>query len=203
MHLEFNSEYDIPHTAIACCGDKPPESIMKTIITWGVLFLIVALGVFSFWLPILNPAQPVAIFVLLLAPIWMSGSCWIVKMAIDAAHKNNYKLVHFYLFSRGWFIFPLPKYSDIIRALRQLSQDRTTRPEGISSEISKYIVKDDFSEYVLSWEGKEKMMEMVSSGWISGGFFESPKPMKAFMQIVVVIAIVRGALGILNMVTHH
>lgn len=176
---------------------------MKAIITWGVLFLIVTLGVSSFWLPTLSAAQPATIFVFLLAPIWMSWSCWIVKMAIDAAQQNNYKLVRFYLFSRGWLIFPLSKYSEIIRLLRQLSQDRTKRPKGLSAKFSEYIVKDDFKEYVLNWEGKEKMINIVNTGWVTGKFYESPKPMKILMYIVIIIAIIRGVLAIAGLFFHH
>jgi len=35
----------------------------------------------------------------------------------------------------------------------------------MSSEFSEYIVKDEWGNYVLNWEGKEKMMKIVNSGW--------------------------------------
>jgi hypothetical protein len=73
----------------------------------------------------------------------------------------------------------------------------------MSPEYSQYIVKDDFGSYVLNWEGKDKMLKKVNTGWFTGEFFESPKYGKLVMRIVVVVALIRLVISIVNIFVHH
>lgn len=152
---------------------------------------------------LLAVAQIAAIIVVLGTPMWISGSCWVVKMAIDNVQKNNYKMARFYLFSRGWLIFPLPKYAEIIRVLRQLCEDRKSKPENILPEFSQYIVKDDWGNYGLTWDGREMMIKKVNTGRITGEFYESPKKFQLLLRIVVVIALIRLIIALAHFFVHR
>jgi hypothetical protein len=148
----------------------------------------------------------VAIMAIFLTPAWISISCMLVKKAIESAQNNNYKEVHFYLFSRGWAIFPRSKYSEIIRILRHLCKDRRTKPEGISSKFSEYIVVDDSGNYGLSLEGKNKMIKIVDTGWLTAKKaedFTSTKTLKCLMWLVLAVAIIRGIAVVIHMFIRH
>jgi hypothetical protein len=197
--------------------------MMKTILTWVAIFLIEALGVIAAWLFVsgwwridpsgsiahmlcgllLAVAVFIAFFVLFLTPIWILRTNLIVKRAIESAQRDDFKLVHSYL-SRS--LFPLPKNAEIVRILRHLSKDRKTKPEGISSKLSQYIVMNDMGNYVLNLEGKEKMIKIVNRGLFNADKaekFGSPKTIKLLMGIAVVVAIIRGAALIIHMLTRH
>ena len=199
---------------------------MRTKITLVVLFLIEACGTIAVWIfatgrwqinphgtiahlavgMLLSAAIFAAIMVILLTPAFLLGSCLIIKRAIESAFRNDYKQVQSYL-TRKWVIFlPLPKYAEIVRILRHLCKDRKTKPEGLSPEFSECIVLDDWGNYVLSWEGKEKMIRIMNSGWISAEKaekFTSPKTFNILMGIVAIVAVIRGIALIIHLFVHH
>jgi hypothetical protein len=155
---------------------------------------------------LLGIATVVAVFVLFFTPAWISMSSLIVKRAIENAHKNNYDIVRSFVFTRGWLIFPLPKYTEIVQLLRNLCKDRKTKPPDMSSEFSQYVVLDDWGNYVLTWEGKEKLTEIVNSGWFNAEKaenFTSPKTFKILMRIVVIVAVIRGIFLVIHLFSHH
>jgi len=187
---------------------------MRTVITWVVLGLIVTFGVYEWCQPPTFRVSLVDIagrmglvLVVFVTPGWILASCLIVKRAIESAQKNDYKSVRSYLFSRSWLIFPLRRYAEIIRILRHLCEDRKTKPEGMSPEFSRYIIPDDFGNYVLSWEGKEKMLQIVNGGWFLNAEkaekLTSPKTFKILMRLVVIVAIIRGIALIIHLLTRH
>ncbi len=205
-----------------------PKAIMRTRLTWISLFLIEAAGVMAAWIfatgrwqvnptgsiphliagLLLAVAIFVAFLVLFVTPAFILGSCLIVKRAIESAQRNDYKQVHSYLFGRKWFVFlPLPKHAEIVCILRQLCEDRKTKPKGMSPAFSQYVVPDDFGNYVLSWEGKEEMLKLVNSGWLFNAEkaenFTSPTTFNWLMRIVVIVAIIRGIALIIHILTRH
>ena len=129
-----------------------------------------------------------------------------VERAIENAHKNNYDIVRSFVFTRGWLIFPLPKYAEIVQILRHLCNDRKTKPPGMSPKFAQCIILDDWGNYVLSWEGKEKMLNIVNKGWLAADKAEglaAPKTTKILMWLVVVVAIIRGVALLIHLLTPH
>ena len=203
---------------------------MRTKPTWIVLFLFEVLGVISVWIfttgrwqvnphgttahlkigMLMGVAIFVAIMVIFLTPVWILTTGLRLKQAINSAFTNDYKRAYNFLTSPNRLLvpfLPLPKYAEIIRILRHLCEDRKKKPEGMSSEFSEYIVKDEWGNYVLNWEGKEKMMKIVNSGWFFNAEkaekLASPKTFKILMRLVVIVAIIRGIALIIHMLTHH
>lgn len=200
---------------------------MRTRLTWIILFLIEATGAFAVWIfatgkwrvepsgsaahltggLLLGAAIFAAILVIPLTFAFLLGTCLIIKRAIESAFKNDYKRVNSYLSGKWVVLLPLPKHAEIIHILRHLCKDRKTKPEGLSPEFSKYIILDDWGNYVLSWEGKEHMLKIVNTGWLFNAEkaegFTSPKTFKLLMRIVVVVAIIRGIALIIHIFTKH
>ena len=200
--------------------------MIRTIITWSILALIEVFGVLAIWLlatgwwrpyphaPIahvlfgvlLGIAPVAAFFVAFLAPVWISTSRLMVKRAIDNAYRKNYEIVRSFLFTRGWLIFPLLKYAEIIRILRHLCEDGKTKPPGMSSEFSKYIIVDYSGNYVLNEEGKDKMIRTVDTGWLAANKaeeFGSPKTIKILVLFVVIVALIRGIALVIHLFLNH
>jgi hypothetical protein len=200
--------------------------MIRVILTWAILFSIEVFGIYAgyllaigWWRPyphapiahvlcglLLYISPAAAFFVIFLAPVWISGSCLRVKRTIEDAQRNNYEKARFYFCNHRWIIFPMPKYIEIIRILRHLSQDRKTKPSGMAPELSQYIIQDDSGNYGLSREGKEKMISIVDTGWLAAKKAEdmgSPKTIKILMGLVAVVAIIRGIALIIHMVIHQ
>jgi hypothetical protein len=190
---------------------------LKPTLFWAAFALIEVLGVSAVWLllktgwlhPTSKPPMAQAICALLLCitgftaflsafimPALIVGCRVRVKLAIESAQKNDYERVRRCL-SR--YLLPLYKYAEIVRILRHLCDDRKTKPQDMSSEFSQYIVLDDWGNYTLSWEGKEKMIGIVDGGFLKA---EAPsaKTIKLLMRLAVIIAIIRGVLLIIQMV---
>lgn len=151
---------------------------MRTIITWVVIFVIIVGGLLAQSFPddsglyLLSSFWGTAAFItLIVTPIWISASCWMVKNTIRAAGEGNFKAMRFFLLSRGWFIFPLQRYQSIIEILRRLCLDPSTPPSINSGEFTSYIIRDG-ETYKLTSEGVEKMLKRVNSGWINGTMYE-------------------------------
>jgi uncharacterized membrane protein len=205
---------------------------MNTKTTWSVLLLIEVLGITAACVLVsggahvgTDPSASIAskigglllffalfaaifaaIMVIFVTPAFILASCLIVKRAVESAFKNDYTQVRSYLFRRWILFLPLPRYAEIVRILRHLCTDRKTKPEEISSEFSKYIVLDDWGNYVLTWEGKERMLQIVNSGWINADKaekFTSAKTIKWAMRVVVFVAIVRGIALIIHLIVDH
>jgi hypothetical protein len=127
-------------------------------------------------------------------------------MIIESAYNKNYERVRTSFQNAGWIIFPLPKYAEIIRVLRCLSKDRKTKPENISPNFSECLVLDNSGRYVLTIEGKLKMLNIVNKGWFSAkkaDDLRAPKTLKYLMWLVVAVALIRGIILILQMLTRH
>lgn len=200
--------------------------MIRTIITWSILALVELFGVLAIWLfatgwwrpyphaPIahvlcgvsLGIAPVAAFFVLFFTPVWISGSCLRVKRAIEDAHKGNYERARFYFCEHRWIIFPLPKYAEIIQILRHLCKNRKPKPSDMSSDFSKFIILDHSGNYVLSDEGKNKMIRIVDTGWLAARKAEelgSPKTIKILILLVVIVAIIRGIALIVHLFFKH
>ena len=194
------------------------------VLVWVILLSIVALGVYGVTVtmpemmqPIPHPPIPTARIVMLLllmppqlltitiiigTPIWISASCWRIKLAISSAEKNDYENVRFNLFSRGLFLFPLQKHHEIFLVLSQLSKDRKTRPVGMTSEFERYIVINDTGEYGITREGIEKMTKKVNTGFLTGSFYESPRYFRLLVGLFVIFIMIRIGISLMHLLLH-
>ncbi len=194
------------------------------VLVWVILLSIVALGVYGVTVtmpemmqPIPHPPIPTARIVMLLllmppqlltitiiigTPIWISASCWRIKLAISSAEKNDYENVRLNLFSRGLFLFPLQKHHEIFLVLSQLSKDRKTKPVGMTSEFERYIVINDTGEYGITREGIEKMTKKVNTGFLTGSFYESPRYFRLLVRLFVIFIIIRIGISLIHLLLH-
>ena len=195
-------------------------------VVWLTLLTIVALGIYG-WTTVTMPEltrphphppptmaymavalplmllQLLTIAVVIGTPVWISASCWRMKLAIISAEKNNYEDVRFNLFTRGLFIFPLGKYSEIFAILSQLCVDRKNKPTTISSEFSKYIIKDNDGNYGLNSDGKEKMISKVDGGLITGRLFEFPSYFRLLVRLFYIFIVVKIIISVIDLILHH
>lgn len=171
---------------------------MKLIVTWIAIISMAAIGMAVQWLP--DDRKMVIFHVLgfmllaiclIVTPIWLSCSAWIVKKAIGRAKSNDWNSVRIFLISRGWLIYPSPRYSSIVRLMLHLC----TKPkESPKQEVGKYgeYLKYDSGIYMVSHDGWNKMTDTINAGWINGEFFEKPKYLEILLRAAMVIAILRG-----------
>jgi hypothetical protein len=191
-------------------------------VIWTILILIKVMGILSCWLviswwqeiPNPPPAHRIvglllfmsiasAFFALFFLPVFISQSCMVVKKAIERAFHNDFTEVRMFL-SRYWL--PVPKCKEIVRILRQLCVDRKRMPKDVSPEFADCIVLDEWGNYVLSWDGKEKMISKVNSGWFTAKKAEdlsSPKTLNVLMYLVVIVAVIRGIALIFQLFSRH
>jgi hypothetical protein len=183
---------------------------MKLIITWILIGSVIAGETALLWL---FPNQGIpdwiqtlggvaSVIVVIATPVWLSGSAWFVKRAIDGAKREDWVSVRFFLISRGWFIYPSPRYMEIVRLVRQLSADYEKEPRIRSKELKQYIVYNG-SRYSITPDGWEKMIDKINSGWINGRFFENPNYLQLLLRAVAIIAVIRGIVLILNIIFNH
>ena len=179
---------------------------MKTIVYWTIIAALFVGGIASQWLPFdstINAAGVWAlIFVICIVPGWLLGSSRMVKVAIECAHKSNIPGLRSLLITRGWMIFPSPKYNDIVSLLRELAKDPHKKPAFESLEFSKYII-DDGMGYILTWEGREKMLERMGRGFLTWRLIENPAVITWLLRIIVILAVLRGLAVLIGFLLHH
>jgi len=175
-----------------------------------VVTALLAAGIGAQWLPGGNAVigikalgYLVVFLTIIVVPMWMSGGCHVLKMAIDSIQKNEFDRARFYLISRSWMIFPLPKYAEIIQLLRRFCEDQSHNPTTYFPQFTAFFVKDGFNQYVLTEEGRDKMVARVNSGWITGEFFESPKYLKLLLRLTVAMALIRILIAIIDFFIRH
>ena len=55
--------------------------------------------------------------------------------------------------------------------------------------------------YILTYEGKEKMLQSMNSGWLDWKFHENPKYLIILLRVVVVVAIICGIILVISLFT--
>jgi hypothetical protein len=188
---------------------KVTSAIKAALFLFVFLILLVG-GIGAQWLPGGNAVIGikalgimVAFISIVIGPLWLSGGSYILKLAIESIGKNDIKRARFYLISRSWMIFPLPKYAEIVQMLRCFCLDQNADPAISFPEFSKFFVKDDFNLYMLTEEGKNNLIAKVNTGWFTGKVFKSPNYLKLIMRLVVVVAAIRILIALIDFLMRH
>lgn len=181
---------------------------MKTAFTWSIILTLLIGCIGIQWLPnapvqqqqahitidkvivLKSLAWPVMVVIVCGTPSWILLSTWRVKKAIEKAQEPDYDGIRHWLRSTAAPLYPSPRYSDIVRLLRQLYTTPSAKPEIKASCFSQYFTTRG-QGYFLTLEGKLKMLDRINSGFLSAKFMYDygPKEIGRIVRNVIVVAV--------------